>query len=74
MGLATLRAQTGEVRTEKIGPLNTKICDYRFVNSVVISLLLLLWQVAAESNYQVKAIKVKVNRGEYLQINGTKNQ
>lgn len=37
MELATLRAQKGEVRTEKIGPLNIKICDYTFVNSVVIS-------------------------------------
>lgn len=75
MELATPRAQTGEVRTEEIGPLNMKICDCTFVVSVVISLILLLSrQVAAESNYQAMEIKVKVNRGEYLQINRTKNQ
>lgn len=36
MELATLRAQTGEARTEEIGSLNMKICDYTLVISVLI--------------------------------------
>lgn len=42
MELATLRAQTGEVRTEEIGLLNMKICDYTFVIGVVISSTILV--------------------------------